>query len=157
MWNSFRDYTVDCRQLWKLFKNWWILMSCANNERRLLSFSKLCMPSSPAAEFVAWSSVGNILEPPVLTREFVFTEINRYASSVYAKYFFLSGIISQQQVKKERPRRAAAIAKTIWRLGVQKAFKISPAISFQTFASYLAFKKLSKFYQRLAFKILRTS
>ena len=58
-----------------------------------------------------------------------------------------------------RPRRNAAIAKTIWP-SVQKAFKILPAFCFQKFSSDLlskSFQKfssdsLSKIFQRFAFK-----
>ena len=71
----------------------------------------------------------------------------------------ISLTIFSRKCRGIRPRRTAAIAKTIWR-SFQKAFKNFPAICFQKFSSDLlskifqrfAFKKLSNFFQRFAFK-----
>ena len=59
----------------------------------------------------------------------------------------ISLTIFSRKCREIRPRRTAAIYKTIWP-SVQKAFKFLPAFCFQKFSSDL----LSKISQRFAFK-----
>ena len=73
--------------------------------------------------------------------------VRRLCTSLCDLPLLISLTIFSRKCRGIRPRRTAAIYKTIWP-SVQKAFKFLPAFCFQKFSSDL----LSKIFQRFAFK-----